>query len=174
MNDDPGRPQGGPACVGGRGPRAPIPYTVIHAGSPLLPPGGVRMMTVVGFGINRPAGAWTYDPIRDDARLTWPSSGDAELRALIRRRVDRFARVGGGRMVDTNALEPSTWHPLGGVPMGSAVDRFGRVLGHRGLYVLDGARIPGSTGACNPSMTIAALAEHSMAAIVRKDVGRVF
>ena len=58
--------------------------------------------------------------------------------------------------------------------MGDAVDRFGRVLGHEGLYVLDGARIPGSTGACNPSMTIAALAEHSMATIIPEDVGHVF
>ena len=58
--------------------------------------------------------------------------------------------------------------------MGDAADRFGRVLGHQGLYVLDGARIPGSTGACNPSMTIAALAEHSMATIVTQDVGQVF
>ncbi|MFB4308532.1 GMC oxidoreductase [Actinomadura sp. GTD37] len=60
------------------------------------------------------------------------------------------------------------------MPMGGAVDRFGRVLGHRGLYVLDGARIPGSTGDCNPSMTIAALAEHSMAGILRQDLSRVF
>ena len=58
--------------------------------------------------------------------------------------------------------------------MVDAVDLSGRVLGHSGLYVLDGARIPGSTVARNPSMTIAALAEHSMATIVRNDVGRVF
>ncbi|HEX2316803.1 MAG TPA: GMC oxidoreductase [Thermomonospora sp.] len=174
MNDDPGRPQGGPACVGGRDPKSPIPYTIIHSGSPMLPPGDVRMMVVVGFGIVKAAGTWTYRPLQDEARLTWPSSGDAELQKLIRAQMDRFPRTGGGLMIDTNALEPSTWHALGGVPLGEAVDRFGRVLGHRGLYVLDGARIPGSTGACNPSMTIAALAEHSMAAITRRDVGRVF
>ncbi|MEV6499744.1 hypothetical protein [Streptomyces prunicolor] len=50
----------------------------------------------------------------------------------------------------------------------------GRALGQKGLYVLDGARIPGSTGACDPPMTIAALAEHSMRTIVRQDLGRVF
>ncbi|MFE2420265.1 hypothetical protein [Streptomyces hokutonensis] len=32
----------------------------------------------------------------------------------------------------------------------------------------------GSTGACNPSTTIAALAEHSMRTIVQQDLGRVF
>ncbi|WP_329372568.1 hypothetical protein [Streptomyces sp. NBC_01483] len=38
--------------------------------------------------------------------------------------------------------------------MENAVGHNGRVLGHNGLYVLDGARIPGSTGACNPSMSL--------------------
>lgn len=38
------------------------------------------------------------------------------------------------------------------------------------LHVLDGAPIPGSTGACNPSLTIAALAEPSMATIVTEGV----
>ncbi|MFC5747747.1 GMC oxidoreductase [Actinomadura rugatobispora] len=174
MNDDPGRPQGGPACVGGRATDDPIPYTIIHAGLPVELPDFAKAMIVVGFGINKPAGTWRYDVLKDDAKLTWPSSGDAELQALMRKRFDRFTQTGGGILVDTNALEPSTWHSLGGVPMGGAVDRFGRVLGHRGLYVLDGARIPGSTGACNPSMTIAALAEHSMATLVRTDVGSVF
>lgn len=106
--------------------------------------------------------------------LTWSSSGDAALQVVIAERMQAIALAGGGMMVDTNATAPSTWHALGGVPMGDAVDLNGRVLGHRGLYVLDGARIPGSTGACNPSMTIAALAEHSMAAIIRDDLGRVF
>ncbi|MGI8334210.1 GMC oxidoreductase [Actinomadura scrupuli] len=138
------------------------------------PPTGAKLMTVVGFGIVKPVGTWVYDAAQDDARLTWSSDGDAGLQALIRKRVDEFTKAGGGAMIDTDAQGPSTWHSLGGVPMGAAVDRFGRVLGHRGLYVLDGARIPGSTGACNPSMTIAALAEHSMAAIVGQDLGRVF
>ncbi|MEV7038458.1 GMC oxidoreductase [Amycolatopsis sp. NPDC051061] len=173
MTGDPGTVQGGPACVGGSDPRSPIPFTVVHAGSPALPPGG-KLMTVVGFGIVDPVGTWTYDAGKDDAVLSWSATGDAALQSLIAARVQQIAAAGGGVMIDTNNGAPSTWHGLGGVPMGSAVDRYGRVLGHDGLYVLDGARIPGSTGACNPSMTIAALAEHSMATIVRQDVGRVF
>ena len=46
-------------------------------------------------------------------------------------------------------------------------DAYGRVHGHPGLYVLDGAAIPGSTGAVNPSLTIAALAERNIAEIIR-------
>ncbi|MCK9899138.1 cholesterol oxidase [Parafrankia colletiae] len=173
MNGDIGTQQGGPACVGGRDPLSPIPFTFIHAGSPMQIP-GTKMMTVVGFGVVQAAGTWAYDPDKDDARLTWPASAEADLQKLIAERMQRIAAAGGGTMIDTDQAAPSTWHPLGGVPMGAAVDQYGRMLGHRGLYVLDGARIPGSTGACNPSMTIAALAEHSMATIVRQDVGQVF
>lgn len=174
MDEDPGRVQGGPACVGGRDLTSPVPFSVIHAGTPQRLPEGVKVMTLVGFGIVPPVGTWAYDPVQDDAHLTWPEEGDAELLPAMRSRIDQFAGVGGGQIIDTNTEEPSTWHALGGVPMGDAVDRFGRVLGHRGLYVTDGARIPGSTGACNPSMTIAAMAEHSMSRIVAHDVGPVF
>lgn len=135
---------------------------------------GVTALTVVGFGVVDGAGTWAYDADTDDAVLTWPTDADAELQQLIAARMQAIAAAGGGMMIDTNAGGASTWHSLGGVPMGDAVDLTGRVLGHKGLYVLDGARIPGSTGACNPSMTIAALAEHSMATIVRQDVGRAF
>jgi cholesterol oxidase len=173
MDGDAGGVQGGPACVGGRDPNSRIPITIIHAGSPQQID-GVKLVTLVGFGIVKPVGTWAFDGTTDDARLTWSTAGDEELLAALRPRIDEFTNAGGGFIYDTNETEPSTWHSLGGVPMGDAVDRFGRVLGHQGLYVLDGARIPGSTGACNPSMTIAALAEHSMATIVRDDVGRVF
>jgi cholesterol oxidase len=173
MNGDPGRVQGGPACVGGRDWESDLPISLVHGGIPLqLDP--IRLMTVTGFGFVRPSGTWAYDALADDARLTWPADGEAEVLAKIRARVDDIVRVAGGQMIDTNALENSTWHAVGGIPMGTAVDRAGRVLGHRGLYVVDGARIPGSTGACNPSMTIAALAEHSLARVVRNDVGPVF
>ncbi|MFD4509433.1 GMC oxidoreductase [Streptomyces sp. NPDC058457] len=170
---DAGTQQGGPACVGGTAPDSPVPLTVVHAGSPVQQT-GVTALTIVGFGIVDGAGTWAYDADADDAVLTWPADADAALQALIADRMQAIATAGGGLMIDTNAQAPSTWHALGGVPMGEAVDLTGRVLGHKGLYVLDGARIPGSTGACNPSMTIAALAEHSMQTIVRQDVGRVF
>lgn len=56
-----------------------------------------------------------------------------------------------------------TPHPLGGCIMGSGpeegvVDHAGRVFGHEGLYVADGAIIPRALGV-NPSRTIGALAE---------------
>lgn len=40
----------------------------------------------------------------------------------------------------------------------------------RGLHVLDGALIPGTFGARNPSMTIAAVAERAMDAITEHDI----
>ena len=48
------------------------------------------------------------------------------------------------------------------------------MLGQRGLYVTDGALIPGSTACANPSLTIAALAERNAATVVPQDVGPVF
>lgn len=56
-----------------------------------------------------------------------------------------------------------TAHPLGGAPMGrhdgeGVCDSHGEVFGHPGLYVADGAAMPGSVGP-NPSLTIAAFAD---------------
>jgi cholesterol oxidase len=64
-----------------------------------------------------------------------------------------------------------TAHPLGGATAGRACDLFGRVLGYSGLFVVDGAFVPGgSTAGVNPSFTIAALAERNMEEIIAKDV----
>ncbi|SBS25369.1 Cholesterol oxidase precursor [Marinomonas spartinae] len=63
-----------------------------------------------------------------------------------------------------------TAHPLGSCVLGKACDGFGRVRGADGkeipgLYVADGSLIPGSTGACTPAWTIAAVAEYCMAKV---------
>lgn len=67
-------------------------------------------------------------------------------------------------------INPTWWlkrvitvHPLGGSPMGrfpdeGVVDSHGEVFGYPGLFVADGAVMPGPVGA-NPSLTIAALSE---------------
>lgn len=57
--------------------------------------------------------------------------------------------------------------------MGTVCDLEGRVLGQRGLYVLDGALMPGNTAACNLSLTIAAVAERALDVLIAQDVGTV-
>jgi cholesterol oxidase len=59
-----------------------------------------------------------------------------------------------------------TAHPLGGAVLGKATDNYGRVKGYQGLYGMDGAAIPGSTGSVNPSLTISALAERNIENII--------
>ncbi len=58
-----------------------------------------------------------------------------------------------------------TVHPLGGAPMGrhiheGVVDSFGETFAYPGLFVVDGALMPGPVGA-NPSLTIAAVADRA-------------
>lgn len=63
-------------------------------------------------------------------------------------------------------IDGGTAHPLGGAVLGKACDYYGRVKGYKGLYVVDGALIPGAAGAVNPSFTIAALAERCLEKVI--------
>lgn len=79
------------------------------------------------------------------------------------------------RFVDANggvANPPSaqiTGHQLGGACMGTVCDDAGRVKGHPGLYVVDGALIPGSSTCVNPALTIAGVAERCMELVLAQD-----
>jgi len=127
---------------------------------------------LVGYGVSTARGRFVYSSARDRAMLKWPKNGDAGLHAHIAQRVREVAGPM-STLIDTNAVAPTTWHALGGACMGTVCDLEGRVQGQPGLYVLDGALIPGTTAACNPSMTIAAVAERAMDAIVQNDVGTI-
>lgn len=61
-----------------------------------------------------------------------------------------------------------TYHPLGGAVLGKATDNHGRLHGYTGLYVIDGALIPGNASV-NPFVTITALAERNIERIVAED-----
>lgn len=65
-----------------------------------------------------------------------------------------------------------TVHPLGGAPMGrhiheGVVDTFGESFAYPGLFVVDGAVMPGPVGP-NPALTIAALANRSADHVLEK------
>ncbi|WP_019929142.1 GMC oxidoreductase [Nocardia sp. BMG111209] len=173
MGEPLGSPQGGPVVYGSLNWSDPAAAaTVIQAS---IPPLSVdpRSTVLVGYGVSSGRGRFDYDSATDDALLRWPGDGDA---AIQDSRIGPLVRAIAGpdsTLTDTNAVVPSTWHPLGGAAMGSVCDLDGRVLGQRGLYVLDGALIPGNCAACNPSMTIAAVAERALDHLVTQDVGTI-
>ncbi len=168
-----GAVQGGPVVYGSRNWADPhTAHTVIQASLPSFEV-DTRTTTLVGYGVSDGRGRFVYDSGRDDAVLRWPHEGDADIQnnhidPAVRRIAGEAAVV-----VDTHRIVPSTWHPLGGANMGSVCDLDGRVLGQRGLYVLDGALMPGNAAACNPSMTIAAVAERALDNLVARDVGTI-
>lgn len=168
-----GAAQGGPVVYGSLNWSDPArASTVIQASIPPLQLDAHSTM-LVGYGVSAARGRFVYDAATDDARLHWPAAGDEIAQnGTIGPMVERIAGSA-SVLTDTNALFPSTWHPLGGAGMGAVCDLNGRVLGQRGLYVLDGALLPGNAAACNPSMTIAAVAERALEHLVREDVGTV-
>lgn len=168
-----GAPQGGPVVFGSLNwEDSTSAHTVIQASLPPLS-FDARSTMLVGYGVSDGRGRFEYDSARDTANLLWPKDGDAAIQnAHIDPTVRRIAGEG-SILTDTNALFPSTWHPLGGASMETVCDLDGRVHGQRGLYVLDGALMPGNTAACNPSMTIAAVAERALDNIVTTDVGTI-
>lgn len=174
LTDSPGAFQGGPTCVGFKDWQNPAGALTVVIG-PVPFPVDAHTMSIIGFGVVKGLGRWAYDPVKDDAVLSWDEAYDRELSAAIKVRVDQLLGGGFGSIaVDVNDVDLNTFHPLGGAPFGAVCDDAGRVHGHPGLYVVDGARIPGSTGACNPSMSIAALAEYSLDLVASEDLDVVF
>ncbi|MFC8047757.1 GMC oxidoreductase [Nocardia sp. NPDC057353] len=112
-----------------------------------------------------------YDGATDRVGLTWSQRNRDDVVAAARA-VDKKIAERAGAMVEYSALGYDanalfTAHPLGGAVLGKATDGYGRVRGYSGLYVMDGAVIPGSTGTVNPSLTISALAERNIEEIIR-------
>jgi cholesterol oxidase len=118
-------------------------------------------------------GRFRFDAVRGQTVLDWAPAGNAVALAEAQRVNQRICEATGTRPGWGQVLAPVTgsdWtaHPLGGAVLGRATDTFGRVQGHAGLYVLDGALVPGNAGAVNPSLTIAALAERNIAEVIRQ------
>jgi cholesterol oxidase len=105
-----------------------------------------------------------------DGRLAvdWTLATSAGYFGKVRKTMADIAGELGGDFVDNPlwwAKRVITVHPIGGAPAGrnpaeGVCDAYGEVFGYPGMFVVDGAAMPGPVGA-NPSLTIAAFAERA-------------
>ncbi|WP_250283217.1 MULTISPECIES: GMC oxidoreductase [unclassified Frankia] len=139
----------------------------------LLGPGqaSAGAMPLLGMGRDIPTGKMS---VSDDYLQieNYPADSQPYFERLDRIMEDLAEEMGGKyhRNPLTLLSRVITVHPLGGASMGTdittgVIDEWGEVFNHPGLYVADGAALPGPVGA-NPSLTIAAfadrLAEHAV------------
>ncbi|TAL22708.1 MAG: GMC family oxidoreductase [Aquabacterium sp.] len=153
--------------------KASLPAALLP-GAPPLENGvyDLNSTMLVGFGVSADRGRFVYNWLNDKVELKWPKKGDAAIAKAIRARIDKIVGSSGS-VINTNEIANSTWHSLGGAVMDVVCDLEGRVKNQKGLYVLDGALIPGATCACNPSLTIAAIVERALDRIVANDIGTI-
>ncbi|OKK08309.1 cholesterol oxidase [Streptomyces sp. CB03234] len=126
---------------------------------------------------NPERGTFTYDPATDAVRLDWSRAQSEVSVASAKKLFDRvnakngtiyrYDLFGGNKTF----ADDFTYHPLGGCVLGRATDDYGRVRGAPGVYVTDGALVPGSIGV-NPFVTITALAERTMSRVLAEDYAR--
>lgn len=120
-------------------------------------------------------GHFNYNSNSDRLELHWSKSYNDEVAAVAKQLHARVLDATGATAGVAFGAKPEadssfTAHPLGGAVLGKATDNAGRVHGYPGLYVMDGAMIPGSTGGTNPSLTIAAIAERNIAKVISEDL----
>ncbi|GAB1544336.1 GMC oxidoreductase [Scytonema sp. NUACC21] len=165
--------QGGPAYA----------YSVTHFDNPLAPitltgspdwdaPEGTDALLSEGIPLAR--GNFKYNAAKDSVELDWPANSSEtqvilEASKLTHAILDK-SNTDSTYQPRTEINDSVTAHPLGGAVIGNACDLYGRVKGYQGLYVIDGALIPGATGCVAPSLTIAALAERNIERILERDI----
>ncbi len=118
-------------------------------------------------------GTFAYESGSGGVTLNWAPNGNADALAACRQVNNQIATASNtipGAVPFIGDVSGMNWtaHPLGGAVIGKATDGYGRVIGQPGLYVMDGALLPGSAGAVNPSLTISALAERNIDNIVAR------
>ncbi|MDN6176471.1 MAG: GMC family oxidoreductase [Brevibacterium sp.] len=137
-----------------------------------------RTIALLSMGHDSGTGRLELDH-HGEARLRWANRWQSRLYRAEERVGPLIARVTGSRVRSVIPWsifkKPVTVHPLGGVPTGRDSDTgvVGpdlQVHGYPGLYVMDGAVLPASTGA-NPSATILAGAEHAIEGLIRTLTG---
>ena len=148
------------------------PISILHDTQWNAPEGNLISL---GIGIPTLRGKFNYDATTGLVKLTWPVNSNQPKDTKVLQAADLTYKLLNKKYQAKNPITVTldtsgTGHTLGGAVLGLACDFYGRVMGYRGLYVVDGAMIPGSTGCTNPAFTIAALAERNIEGILRDDI----
>jgi cholesterol oxidase len=137
----------------------------------------IGIETFISFSIvmteNPEGGKFVYNPVTDQAELKW-DKGQNDPAVKSARFV--FDKLNAANLTSykpemfrgQELLDNTTYHPVGGCPMGEATDDYGRVRGYERLYIADGSLIPASI-VSNPALTVAALAERNIERIMTED-----
>ena len=169
LSEATGEFQGGPPCAVIRHLDNPIaPVTVEYGAAPW----GFESHSLIcpSSSVIGEPGRIHYDPVDDAAKIEFAASLGRLGEMAGEHTVGLLNTAAGGVTRPLiGRTRPSTFHPLGGVVMDVVADTYGRVNSQPGLYVLDGALIPGSTPCSNPAWTIAAIAERAMDTLIRED-----
>ncbi|YCH09792.1 GMC oxidoreductase [Arthrobacter sp. alpha11c] len=121
---------------------------------------------LLGMGRDIPDGVMT---LRDGRlAIAWTMATSKDYFGRVRGTMSEIAKDLDGDFIDNPlwwAKRVITVHPIGGAPSGrhpgeAVCDSYGEVFGYPGLFVMDGAAMPGPVGA-NPSLTISAFAERA-------------
>jgi len=133
--------------------------------------------TFISFSIvmtqNPESGTFRYNSNTDAAELQWSESQNAPAVASAQYVFDKI-NTATGSSYKANALggktfqDTATYHCVGGCPLGTATDDYGRVSGYTNLYISDGSLIPRGIVA-NPALSIAALTERNIERIILED-----
>lgn len=141
-----------------------------------------QTQVLLGMGHDRQEGKLILED-NGNATISWPGLLDSDYRRLIREEFSRLAHGHGGKYKYLKVFGDKmiSVHPLGGCGMsddprsgvinhrgqvydttrgGDIDDSTGEFRVHEGLYVCDGAIFPTAI-ACNPFLTISALAERT-------------
>lgn len=137
----------------------------------------IGIETFISFNIvmteNPEGGKFVYNPLTDAAELEWHKGQNDPAVASARFVFDKINRATfTGYKPDLlrghEFLDNTTYHPVGGCPLGTATDEYGRLRGYDKLYAADSSLIPRGLVA-NPALTVAALAERNIERIIAED-----
>ncbi|MFC7733342.1 GMC oxidoreductase [Actinomadura keratinilytica] len=134
--------------------------------SDLIGDGALSVSSLPLLGMGRDAADGRLELRGGRLNARWSAESSQAHYARLRKTMRAMADVLGAEYADNPIWfrkRVVTVHPLGGAPMGrhegeGVCDAFGEVFGHPGLYIADGAAMPGPVGP-NPSLTIAAMAD---------------